>query len=96
MKLLIKYGASVKGWEDWEIYKSKEEKAKAKDIMNNYKRYLPLWSIKTHKLFDKEWNNKCMGYLLLFNRINNNNNILIPKDIKYLLIQYIIEIWKYK
>ena len=101
MKILIKYGCSIEGWEDWDIdkYKSEEDKEKLKDIMNNYKIYLPLWNIRNHylypKIFDKELNIKCVNYLLLFKKINNNININIPKDIKYMLLQYIYEIWKY-
>ena len=97
MKILIKYGSSVKGWEDWEIFKNRKEEdvEKSKDIMNNYKIYLPLWNIRNHYLYPKEWNIKCVNYLLLFKKINNNNNnINIPKDIKYMLLQYIYEIWK--
>lgn len=97
MKILIKYGCSIEGWENWYIDKNKsgEYIEKVKDIMNNYKIYLPLWNIRNHYLYPKEWNIKCVNYLLLFKKINNNNNINIPKDIKYMLIEYIYEIWKY-
>ena len=84
--------------EKWYVIKTlsrAEKKTAERMTAAGYKIYLPLWSIRNHYLYPKEWNIKCVNYLLLFKKINNNNNNIIPKDIKYMLIEYIYEIWKY-
>lgn len=96
IKILLQKGSKCKGWKEQEFYSyvKKEYKIKTKKILSQWKRYLPFWSIFNHKNYPKEFEDLSIICLLTFKKIEENNNLFIPKDIKRLLLSHIAEVWK--
>lgn len=61
-------------------------------ILENHRRYLPRWNrFTTAKYYSKEFNDRAVVWLLCCKRFKNPK---LPKDIQYLIIEYIAEIYK--
>lgn len=59
-------------------------------ILDNWKTYLPKWNrFKTCKYYPREFNKLALAWLLCCKRLK-----VFPKDIRYLMIEYIAVAWK--
>ncbi len=60
-------------------------------ILNNRRIYLPRWNrFTTYRCYPKEFNNIAFQWLLVCKRLDPK----VSKDMKYLLLEYIAEVWK--
>jgi len=94
VKLLIKHGARVDDELNSSIFNNYSINKETRDVLNNWKHYLPEWSPKTHKFFPKEFQELAMLCCCVFNRLNRTINAEISRDIRGMLIERIAEIWK--
>ncbi len=100
VKMLIKKGASVKGWKDWSLsgsvsYRTLKfcnddyiELQLLGSVMKNWILYLSDWTIHTYSLYPAKINNALVYKLMLFNRLESVEK-KIPKDVKMLLLTYV-------
>jgi len=63
-------------------------------MLENWRSYLPQWSIRNHSKFPIEFNHRVFKIICVFNRLNKTQNTQISKDMKIMLIKYIAMNWK--
>lgn len=87
MKLLLAHGAKVSMLNINELHFSD----RIKKILKNWKYYLPRWNrFKTCKYYPTEFNRLAFTWLMCCKRLK-----VFPKDIRYLMLEYIAEAWKF-
>ena len=66
------------------------------EILNNRRTYLPRWNrFTTYKYYPKEFNRIAFQWLLVCRRFRMVKRFhTVSKDMKYLLLEYIAEMWK--
>ena len=88
VKLLLAHGAIVD--ESDTIFDCDFDEDMMK-ILDNRKSYLPKWNrFTTAKFFPKEFNELAIAWLMCSKRLK------LPKDMCYLIVEYIAEVWKFK
>lgn len=88
-KMLISHGALV------DIKERNLRKTKCGiTICANWKQWLPMWSPKTHKYFPVNLKDIIKQWNLICGRKGVIVKVKIPKDIRVLMISYIVEAWR--
>ena len=89
VKLLLEYGADTKllDWYHRSVYDVSLYR-NCKEALENWKTYLPKWNrYTTAARYPVEFNEIAFAWL---------SSSKLPKDLKYLVIEYMAEIWKLK
>lgn len=93
MKLLISYGANIKGIVEsvLEDHKKWESDPSAEAVMKNWESYLPEFTryVKSNKYYPHKFKECAFTFILSCLRSK-----AFPKDIIYLLLEYIARAWK--
>lgn len=86
VKLLLSYGAKTYACPPTHWTWQRE----MKKMLDNYRTYLPRWNrFNTATRYNKEFCDIAIAWLLCCKRLN-----VFPKDIQYLIVEYIAEVWK--
>ena len=96
VKLLLSKGAKVEDWKNWFGVGSKEERQETRETMCSWRSYLPSpWYFKTHvKCYPQEFKDLAIVCMMVWSKLEKQFKKPIPKDIKFLLIEYVAVDWR--